>query len=101
MKTKRIIKLIVADLVRLEKAGKYEQALSRLKEIWSDHRKRPDTTGLDSDYEAEILLRCGALIGFHGQVEQILNSQEISKNLVTEARNYFVSVNNLEKAAEE
>ena len=84
----------------LERTGRYEHALSRLKDIWSDYSELPDTTGLDSDSAAEILLRCGGLIGFYGQIEQIPNSQEISKNLLTEARNHFIDVNNFEKVAE-
>ena len=49
---------------------------------------------------AEIILRCGALIGFLGHNKQIPNSQEKSKNLLTEARKRFLDIYDVEKIAE-
>ena len=45
-------------------------------------------------------MRCGALIGFLGHNKQIPNSQETSKNLLTEARNRFLEIYDVEKIAE-
>ena len=45
-------------------------------------------------------MRCGGVIGFLGNSQQITNAQEISKDLLTEARFHFLALYNFEKIAE-
>jgi len=88
------------NLFRLERCGKYEEALAELRQIWKDTNDFPDVDDFVPRVAAEIILRCGALIGFLGQNKQIPNSQEKSKNLLTEARNRFLDIYDVEKIAE-
>ncbi len=88
------------NLFRLERCGRYEDALAELRYIWEDYNSFPDISGFVSREAAEILLRCGALIGFLGHNKQIPNSQEKSKNLLTEARSRFFEIYDVEKIAE-
>lgn len=93
-------KVSFGSLVKLERCGLYEQALAELKDIWRDTNEPPDTAGCTSLETAETILRCGSLIGFHGHNKQILDAQEKSKNLLTEARRQFLNIGNVEKIAE-
>ena len=88
------------NLFRLERCGKYEEALAELRYIWEDTNSFPDLNGFAPREAAEILLRCGALFGYLGHNKQIPDSQERSKNLLTEARNRFFALYDIEKIAE-
>lgn len=88
------------NLFRLERCGRYEEALAELRHIWEDYNFSPDITAFAPREAAEILLRCGALIGFLGHNKQIPKSQEKSKNLLTEARSRFFEIYDVEKIAE-
>jgi tetratricopeptide (TPR) repeat protein len=92
--------LLVKRLFRLEKCGRYDEALAELKDIWKDTTTFPDVEEFEPRIAAEIILRCGSLIGFIGHNKQIPNSQEKSKNLLTEARNRFLDIYDVEKIAE-
>lgn len=101
MKTLRTqTKIRIENLVKLEKCGLYEQALAELGDVWHDTNEPPDTASYTSFEAAEIILRCGSLIGFHGDNKQIPGAQEKSKNLLTEARGRFLDFDNVEKIAE-
>ncbi len=93
-------KLSAQKLLKLERCGRYEEAMSELKEIWADTSEIPALEGLGKTDAAEMLLRCGSLIGFLGHNKQIPNSQEKSKNLLTEARNRFLDIYDPQKIAE-
>ncbi|HEX8637989.1 MAG TPA: tetratricopeptide repeat protein [Pyrinomonadaceae bacterium] len=93
-------KISFENLVKLERCGLYEQALAELKDVWRDTNEPPDTANCTPLEAAEIILRCGSLIGFHGHNKQIPDAQEKSKNLLTEARQRFLDFNNVEKIAE-
>ncbi len=93
-------KLFTKRLLKLERSGRYEEAISQLKVIWEDITKPPKTEGLSKKNEAEIFLRCGSLIGFLGHNKQISDSQELSKNLLTHARNLFLNLYDVEKIVE-
>lgn len=88
------------NLFKLERCGKYEEALAEIRHIWKDTNDFPDVDAFAPRAAAEIILRCGALIGFLGHTKQIPNSQEKSKNLLTEARNRFLDIYDVEKIAE-
>ena len=92
--------LLLKKLYRFERCGKYDEALAELRDIWDDITKFPNVEEYEHREAAEIILRCGALIGFLGHNKQIPNSQETSKNLLTEARNRFLDIYNVEKIAE-
>jgi tetratricopeptide (TPR) repeat protein len=94
------IAVLIGNLFKLERCGRYEDALAELQDIWEDTSKLPDVSEFSDQIAAEIILRCGAIIGFHGHNKQISDSQENSKNLLTEARRRFEAINNLEKIAE-
>lgn len=88
------------NLFRLERCGKYEEALAELRHLWEDYNSFPEVEAFAPREAAEIILRCGALIGFLGHNKQIPNSQEKSKNLLTEARGRFFEIYDIEKIAE-
>ena len=88
------------NLFRLERCGKYEEALAELRHIWEDTNSFPAVADFPARAAAEIILRCGAIIGFLGHNKQIPGSQEKSKNLLTEARNRFLHLYDVEKIAE-
>jgi hypothetical protein len=84
----------------LERKGEYLIALESIREFWTDFNKTPDYLELEKTELAELFLRTGALIGFVGSLQQIPNSQEQSKNLLTNAREIYHSLFNFEKTAE-
>lgn len=92
--------IIAETLLTLERRGQYREALAEVEHIWKDIRELPDVDGFAPRDAAEILLRCGSLIGFHGQNEQISESQIISKNLLTNAHQRFWELRDTEKVAE-
>jgi tetratricopeptide (TPR) repeat protein len=87
-------------LIKLERAGRYEDALAMIRHIWPDLSAVPDIIDLAPRDAAEMLLRCGSLLGFLGHAKQLRNSQERAKNLLTEARTRFLDIYDIEKIAE-
>lgn len=87
-------------LFGLERCGKYDEALAELRDIWDDITALPNVEEFEPRAQSEIILRCGSLIGFLGHNKQIPDSQEKSKNLLTEARNRFLDIYDVEKIAE-
>lgn len=94
------LQLSTNEIFLLERQGRYAEAVHELRSIWKDKSLFPDTDGLSNAEEAEVLLRCGSLLGFLGHNDQIPNSQEHSKNLITEAHQRFLEIYDLEKVAE-
>ena len=92
--------LLNKRLSKFEKMGRYDDAFSEIQEIWTDRDQLPNVKDFDARTAAEIILRCGSLIGFLGQYKQLPNAQEKSKNLLTEARNRFLDIYDVEKIAE-
>lgn len=92
--------LLLRKLLKLERCGKYDEALAELRDIWKDTTTFPNVDEFEPHAAAEIILRCGSLIGFLGHNKQISNSQEKSKNLLTEARTRFLDIYDVEKIAE-
>ena len=92
--------LLIQNLLEFEKTGRYEEGISALKEIWEDTNQLPNLEGLRSKEAAEVVLRCGSLIGLLGHTKQIRDAQEKSKNLLTEARKRFIDLYDVEKIAE-
>lgn len=94
------VSVLTGNLFKLERSGRYEEALAELEPIWEDSNAFPDVDGFAPRTAAEIILRCGALVGFLGHNEQIPNSQEKSKNLLSDARRRFQEIYDSEKIVE-
>ncbi|MCD9186147.1 MAG: hypothetical protein LUM44_06925 [Pyrinomonadaceae bacterium] len=92
--------VLAERLFKLERCGKYYESLMEVKEIWNDISKFPDVSGLEAKVAAEMLLRCGSLIGFYGHNKQIPNAQTKSRDLLIEARQRFLELYEEEKIAE-
>lgn len=90
----------LADVKTAENEGKYESAFTLLSTYWDDSAQHPRTVGLTAPETAELFLRFGGIIGFLGNSQRISNSQEISKNLLSQARLRFITLELIEKAAE-
>ncbi len=91
----------VCELRKLERKGKYQEALNSLGEIWSDPPEtKPQLRHFAPQTAAEVLLRCGALIGFWAHNRQIQDGQDFSKDLLSEAHTYFVSADDTNNIAE-
>lgn len=93
-------KVSIEKLLKLERCGRYNEAVQELSEIWEDKSVFPNVENFSKREAAEILLRCGSLIGFLGHNEQIPDSQEKSKNLLTEALERYLNIYDVEKIAE-
>lgn len=91
---------LTETLFGLERCGKYEEAFAEVSVFWTDTGKSPEVDDLAPRSAAEVLLRCGSLIGFYGHNRQLPDSQEVSKNLLTQAHQRFTALDNVEKAAE-
>ncbi|MFM9905798.1 MAG: tetratricopeptide repeat protein [Pyrinomonadaceae bacterium] len=87
-------------LLRLERCGRYTDALDMLGDIWPDIEASPIVENFSDRDAAEIHLRCGSLIGLHGHNAQIPSAQERSKDLLTKARGRFLDLGLIEKVAE-
>lgn len=92
--------LLTKRLLQLERSGRYEEALAELNDIWQDKSELPNVEDFDKHTAAEIIAKCGHLLGLFGSVKLIPNAQEKSKNLITEAYSRFQDICDIEKIAE-
>ncbi len=74
-------------------------AQTTMRPLWKGVGDRPTTTGLHESVAAEVLLCAGILTGWIGNKIQRKDAQEIAKNLIGEAINYFEGIGDLTKAA--
>ncbi len=88
------------EIFQLERCGRYDDAIQKLSDVWEDKSAFPDVNHFDKATAAEIILRCGSLIGFLGHNKQIPNAQEHSRDLLTEAHQRFLEIYDIEKIAE-
>ena len=93
MKTVKELKTLAEEIFTLEKRGEYSEALDKLDSF------DVDDIG-DFELASELLLRRGALTGFRGYANQILGTQESSKDILTRARRRFVHSGSVRKIAE-
>jgi two-component system NtrC family response regulator len=84
----------------LEEAGNYEGARSALQGLWQHVGERPILDGLDEPTKALVLLRAGTLTGWLGSSHQVEGSQEAAKNLLTESKLCFKTLNDGSGAVE-
>lgn len=92
--------VVVDQLFELERCGKYDEALRQLEEIWDGIKDFSLLRDFPPEIAAELILRCGTLTGYIGHQKQFDDSQEKSKNLVSDARRRFLELQNFEKVAE-
>lgn len=94
------LSVALADVKAAENEGRYEKAFSLLATYWDDSAQHPKTVGLTAAETAELFLHFGGIIGFLGNSQRISNSQEMSKNLLSQARLRFITLEIIERAAE-
>lgn len=87
-------------LVKLERCGRYEDALRVISEGWAAPGEMPDVKGVEPAEAAHLQLRYGALVGFHGHSRAISGSQARSKDLLTNALRIFSKLDETERVAE-
>lgn len=92
--------VIARQLFKLERRGRYGEALLELGFGEADTSFAPNIEGMAEVDAAEMLLRCGSLAGFYGHYKQIPDSQINSRNLLTDARERFIELNDPSKIAE-
>ncbi len=100
MNNSQNLAITLSDVKSAEDIGQYEKAFQILAPFWDVYSQYPNAVGLSEEESAELFLRFGGIIGFLGNTQKISNSQEISKNLLTQARQRFLSRKMFEKAAE-
>jgi tetratricopeptide (TPR) repeat protein len=80
-------------------AGRFEEAREILGELWRGVGRYPDTDLFPPEVAAEVLLQCGSLSGCLGSA-QAKDTQESTKDLLSEALRLFESLNNPAKVSE-
>lgn len=83
---------IINEVFEAELIGDYSRAYQLLAVFWNDFRVKPDIRELPADIVAEVYLRCGSVAGYLGRSKQIGNAQEISRSLLTEAKERFIQL---------
>jgi tetratricopeptide (TPR) repeat protein len=84
----------------LEEAGEFDQAAETLRPFWKGLLNRPETTGLEQNAKAELILRSGTLTGWLGSAKQVSGAQDVAKDLISESATLFESLGVSEKVAE-
>jgi len=91
---------ILADVFEAEMNGDYSRAYQHLSVFWDDFRVQPNTAELSDDLVAEVFLRCGSVAGYLGRSRKIPEAQEVSRNLLSEAKQKFLQLGLEAKVAE-
>src|SRR6185295_5758938 len=84
----------------LEDTGDYESARELLSPFWRLVGDRPDVAELDAETAAELLLRCGTLTGWLGDLKQAAGAQEAAKDLIGESLSRFEQQGRVLRVAE-
>jgi tetratricopeptide (TPR) repeat protein len=85
---------------QLEDTGDYESARELLGPFWRHVGERPNVAELDDEAVAELLLRCGTLTGWLGNLQQVKGAQEDAKDLIGESLSRFEQQGCVLRAAE-
>jgi tetratricopeptide (TPR) repeat protein len=99
-KDKTTIQNLIKEVIGLERVGDYETAFELLSGFWDDITTLPNVSDLPPLLAGEILLRYGSMVGLLGNLKQMPNAQEYSKNVLTAARSKFIELYKPEKIAE-
>ena len=100
IRTGQVPVVLFRKLEKLERSGRYAEALDLISDGRDDLSRAPDTADLGVEDAAELQLRYGSLIGFYGHNEMIAGAQEHSKNILTAVREVFQELRDVEKIAE-
>lgn len=92
--------VLIDKLFRLERQGRYAEAIAEAKPYWNNVDKPPVLEGFSENEAAEMILRLGVLVSCQGNNHQIHNAQVRSKDFLTEARQRFLELGIIEKVAE-
>lgn len=80
--------------------GDYEGAQDIIQPLWQGVGTRPATAELHPSVAAEVLYCVGVLTGWIGSKNQLKETQETAKDLITESITYFEAVGDVKKVAE-
>ena len=83
---------IINEVFEAELIGDYSRAYQLLAVFWNDFRVKPDIGELPADIVADVYLRCGSVAGYLGRSKHLTNAQEISRSLLTEAKDRFIQL---------
>ncbi|MEP6904032.1 MAG: tetratricopeptide repeat protein [Actinomycetota bacterium] len=100
MNNSQTLAITLSKVISAEAKGQYEKAFQCLSPFWDSISQFPNAIGLSGEESAELFLRFGSVVGFLGNSQQIINSQEISKDLLIQSRQRFLSLSYFEKVAE-
>jgi tetratricopeptide (TPR) repeat protein len=87
-------------LIKLERRGRYPEALELLTASWTMPGELPDLASMPPVEAAHLQLRYGALVGFDGHSRNVSGAQGRSKDLLTNALDIFSSLGDEERSAE-
>jgi tetratricopeptide (TPR) repeat protein len=76
----------------------YEAARQVMSELWLHLGERPKVEGLAQSTAAEVLLRVGVLTGWIGSKQQIPDTQETTKDFISESISTFESFSDVKVA---
>jgi tetratricopeptide (TPR) repeat protein len=85
---------------KLEESGEYANAVHEMGNWWQGIGVRPNVNELPDGQKAAVLSRIGALSGWLGSMQQIPDSQEKAKDLISEAAYLFQKINDHQNWAE-
>ena len=86
--------------LELKDKGEYDAARTVMFPLWKGIGSRPNTTGLDQERAARVLLCAGILTGWLGGVSGIKESDDHARDLITESIRLFEAVGDTRKVAE-
>src|SRR5436190_171929 len=87
-------------LLKLERCGRYRDALELLSMNGAPAETMPDVSGLAPGDAAYLQLRYGVLVGFYGHRCSVSGAQGRSKDIITNALTTFTELGDLERVAE-
>jgi tetratricopeptide (TPR) repeat protein len=94
------VELLCEAAKALEYKGEYDEARKLLGDYWTRIGERPNVDDLQPNTAGEILLRAGVLTSAIGGKNEIAESQETAKNLISESLSIFRSRHYRKKIAE-
>ena len=91
---------ILNEVEEAEMSGDYSRGYQLLSVFWNDFRTKPNTADLSDELVAEVFLRCGSISGYLGRSRKISNAQDVSRELLFEAKLKFIKLDSEIKIAE-
>jgi tetratricopeptide (TPR) repeat protein len=85
--------------LELKDKGDYTRVEEVMRPLWKGLGERPHTKGLHASVSAEVLFCIGILTSWIGGRNEIRESQELAKNLISESITFYESVGDAIKVA--